>query len=179
MWCIFDKGREFLRVQLVGLLGSSLEEVAINWNVLEVFEIVIFGLQLKVGDEVVLSKYDYFNMMNVWKQWAYWDGVVFKWVDLDLLMEEESVIVECYISQFMDKICVVYLMYMINWNGQVLLVCVIVEQAWVRGIDVMVDVVYFFVYLDFKVEELQCDYLGISLYKWFCVFFGSGLFYVC
>lgn len=178
MWRILDKGREPLRAQLAGLLGSSPEEVAINRNASEALETVIFGLQLKAGDEVVLSKYDYPNMMNAWKQRAHRDGVVLKWVDLDLPMEEESAIAERYISQFTDKTRVVHLTHMINWNGQVLPVRTIAEQARARDIDVMVDAAHSFVHLDFKVEELQCDYLGTSLHKWLCAPFGSGLLYV-
>jgi selenocysteine lyase/cysteine desulfurase len=178
MWRILDKGREPLRAQLAGLLGSSPEEVAINRNASEALETVIFGLQLKAGDEVVLSKYDYPNMMNAWKQRAHRDGVVLKWVDLDLPMEEESAIAERYISQFTDKTRVVHLTHMINWNGQVLPVRAIAEEARAREIDVMVDAAHSFVHLDFKVEELQCDYLGTSLHKWLCAPFGSGLLYV-
>ena len=178
MWRILDKGREPLRAQLAGLLGSSPEEVAINRNASEALETVIFGLQLKAGDEVVLSKYDYPNMMNAWKQRAHRDGVVLKWVDLDLPMEEESAIADRYISQFTDKTRVVHLTHMINWNGQVLPVRTIAEQARARDIDVMVDAAHSFVHLDFKVEELQCDYLGTSLHKWLCAPFGSGLLYV-
>jgi selenocysteine lyase/cysteine desulfurase len=178
MWRILDKGREPLRAQLAGLLGSSPEEVAINRNASEALETVIFGLQLKAGDEVVLSKYDYPNMINAWKQRAHRDGVVLKWVDLDLPMEEESAIAERYISQFTDKTRVVHLTHMINWNGQVLPVRAIAEQARARDIDVMVDAAHSFVHLDFKVEELQCDYLGTSLHKWLCAPFGSGLLYV-
>lgn len=178
MWRILDKGREPLRAQLAGLLGSSPEEVAINRNASEALETVIFGLQLKAGDEVVLSKYDYPNMINAWKQRAHRDGVVLKWVDLDLPMEAESAIAERYISQFTDKTRVVHLTHMINWNGQVLPVRTIAEQARARDIDVMVDAAHSFVHLDFKVEELQCDYLGTSLHKWLCAPFGSGLLYV-
>lgn len=178
MWRILDKGREPLRAQLAGLLGSSPDEVAINRNASEALETVIFGLQLKAGDEVVLCKYDYSNMINAWKQRAHRDGIVLKWVDLGLPMEAESAIADRYVSQFTDKTRVVHLTHMINWNGQVLPVRAIAEQARARNIDVMVDAAHSFVHLDFKVEELQCDYLGTSLHKWLCAPFGSGLLYV-
>lgn len=178
MWRILDKGREPLRAQLSGLLGSSPEEVAVNRNASEALETIIFGLQLKAGDEIVLSKYDYPNMINAWKQRAHRDGVVLKWVDLDLPMEAEGAIADRYVSQFTNKTRLVHLTHMINWNGQVLPVRAIAEQARPRGIEVLVDAAHSFVHLDFKVEELQCDYLGTSLHKWLCAPFGSGLLYV-
>lgn len=178
MWRILDKGREPLRAQLAGLLGSSPEEVAINRNASEALETVIFGLPLKAGDEVVLSRYDYPNMMNAWKQRAQRDGIVLKWADLQLPQEDEETIADRYIEQFTDQTRVVHLTHMVNWNGQVLPVRAIAEQARSRGIEVVVDAAHSFVHLNFKVEELQCDYLGTSLHKWLCAPFGSGMLYV-
>ena len=68
MWRILDQGREPLRAKLAEMAGCSSEEIAINRNTTEGLNTIIFGLNLKAGDEVVLSKYDYPNMMNAWKQ---------------------------------------------------------------------------------------------------------------
>lgn len=68
MWQILDQGREPLREKLAGICGCSPEEVAINRNATEGLNTVIFGLNLKAGDEVVLTRQDYPNMINAWKQ---------------------------------------------------------------------------------------------------------------
>src|SRR5688500_10403931 len=68
MWRILDQGREPLRKNLARLAGCDAEEIAIHRNASEALETVIFGLPLKAGDEVVLSKQDYPNMINAWKQ---------------------------------------------------------------------------------------------------------------
>src|SRR6516164_3491277 len=56
MWRILDQGREPLRKNLARLAGCSPEEIAMHRNASEALETVIFGLPLKAGDEVVLSK---------------------------------------------------------------------------------------------------------------------------
>jgi hypothetical protein len=56
MWRELDKGREPLRTNLAKLAGCSPEEIAMNRNSSEGLETVIFGLQLKPGDEVVVAK---------------------------------------------------------------------------------------------------------------------------
>ena len=178
MWRILDKGREPLRAQLAALAGCDAEEIAINRNASEALETVIFGLELQAGDEVVLSKYDYPNMINAWKQRAHRDGIKLVWAELDVPMEDPAVIAERYVSQFSDKTRVVHLTHMINWNGQVLPVRDIAEQARSRGLAVIVDAAHSFVHLDFKIDDLQCDYLGTSLHKWLCAPFGSGMLYV-
>ena len=56
MWRLLDQGREPLRRNLATLAGCHAEEIALQRNASEALETVIFGLELKAGDEVVLSK---------------------------------------------------------------------------------------------------------------------------
>src|SRR6187549_2940829 len=93
MWRILDQGREPLRQRLSELAGVSTEEVSICRNASEALETVIFGLRLQKGDAVVLSRLDYPNMMNAWKQRELRDGIVLKWVELDLPKMTEDEIV--------------------------------------------------------------------------------------
>ncbi|RYZ45334.1 MAG: aminotransferase class V-fold PLP-dependent enzyme [Sphingobacteriales bacterium] len=74
MWRILDQGREPLRANLAALAGCSPEEITMNRNSSEGLETIIFGLQLKAGDEVVLSKQDYPNVINAYKQREKRDG---------------------------------------------------------------------------------------------------------
>ena len=74
MWRILDQGREPLRKNLAKMAGCSAEEIAINRNSSEGLETVIFGLQLKAGDEVVVAKQDYPNVINAYKQRELRDG---------------------------------------------------------------------------------------------------------
>ncbi len=178
MWRILDKGREPLRSRLAALAGCDAEEIAINRNASEALETVIFGLELQAGDEVVMSRYDYPNMINAWKQRAHRNGIKLVWADLEVPMEDPKAIAERYTAQFTNRTRVVHLTHMINWNGQVLPVRAIAEQARARGIAVIVDAAHSFVHLDFKIDDLQCDYLGTSLHKWLCAPFGSGMLYV-
>ena len=68
MWRIVDQGREPLRKKLADLAGVTNEEVALHRNATEALENIIFGLRLQAGDEVILCKQDYPNMINSWKQ---------------------------------------------------------------------------------------------------------------
>ena len=67
MWRIIDQGREPLRKNLAKLAGCDAEEIALHRNASEALETVIFGIELKAGDEVVLTKQDYPNMIGAWK----------------------------------------------------------------------------------------------------------------
>lgn len=178
MWHILDKGREPLRENLATLAGVSPEEIAINRNTTEGLNTIIFGLDLKKDDEIVLTKQDYPNMMNAWKQREKRDGVKLNWVNLNLPSENEDAIVKQYVDKFTDKTKLVHITHIINWMGQIIPVKKIADEAKKRGIEVLVDGAHSFALLDFKIPDLNCDYFATSLHKFMCAPFGSGLMYI-
>ncbi|HNW76373.1 MAG TPA: aminotransferase class V-fold PLP-dependent enzyme [Bacteroidales bacterium] len=178
MWQILDQGRTALREDMAAFAGCLPEEIAFNRNTTEGMNQVIFGLDLKAGDEVVLSKVDYPNVMTSWKTREKRDGIVLKWVSLDLPSEDEDYLVRSYVSQFTEKTKVVNLTHIINWIGQIIPVQRIADEAHKRNIEVVVDGAHTFALLDFKIPDLHCDYFATSLHKWLCAPFGAGLLYV-
>ena len=178
MWRILDQGREPLRNNLAKLAGCSAEEVAIHRNASEALETIIFGLDLKGGDEVVLSKQDYPNMINAWKQRAVRDGIKLVWVNLDLPSEDNRYLETAYTNLFNGKTRIVHITHVINWNGQVLPVRQIANAAHQKGIEVVVDAAHSFAQLNYKIPDLGADYLGTSLHKWLSATIGTGMLYV-
>ena len=178
MWRVLDQGREPLRSNLARLAGCSPEEIAINRNSSEGLETVIFGLQLKAGDEVVAAKQDYPNMVNAYKQRELRDGIKMVWINLELPSEDENYLVNQYVNAFTPKTKVVHITHIINWNGQILPVKKIAQEAHKRGIEVVVDGAHSFAHFDFKVPELDADYYAGSLHKWLYAPIGSGVLYV-
>lgn len=178
MWQILDQGREPLREKLAGLCGCSPEEVAINRNSTEGLNTIIFGLNLKAGDEVILTKQDYPNMMNAWKQREKRDGIKLVWLNLPLPLENEAEIAKYYINAFTPKTKVVHVTHLINWVGQITPVKLIAQAAHQRGIEVIADGAHTLGHFDFKVPDLECDYFASSLHKWLSAPFGSGLLYI-
>lgn len=178
MWRILDQGREMLRSNLAKLSGCNAEEVAINRNSSEGLETVIFGLQLKPADEVVAAKQDYPNMVNAWKQREIRDGIQIKWINLELPSEDENYLVRQYVDAFTSKTKVVHITHIINWNGQVLPVRKIADEARKRGIEVLVDGAHSLAHINFKISDLNADYFASSLHKWLYAPIGSGMLYV-
>ncbi len=178
MWRELDKGREPLRKNLATLAGCSPEEIAINRNSSEGLETIIFGLQLKAGDEVVAAKQDYPNMINAYKQREARDGIKVEWINLELPSEDENYLVSQYVKAFTSKTKVVHITHVINWNGQILPVKKIAAEAHKRGIEVVVDGAHSFAHFNFKIPDLDGDYFAASLHKWLYAPIGSGMLYV-
>lgn len=178
MWHVLDKGREPLRRNLANLAGCDAEEIAINRNSTEGLNSIIFGLDFNPGDEIVLCNYDYPNMKNAWKQRAKRDGLVLKWVDIPVPCTDKEALIRSYADAFTDRTKLVHLTHVINWSGQIIPVAEIAQLAKSRDIEVLVDGAHSFAHLDFKIEDLQCDYFATSLHKWLSAPFGSGLMYI-
>lgn len=178
MWRILDQAREPLRKSLAELAGCSADEIALNRNATEALDTVIFGIPLRPGDEVVLSRWDYPNMINAWKWREKRDGIKLVWVEHPEISEDETVLTERYTQQFTSKTKVVHITHLINWNGQVMPVARIAAAARKQGILSISDSAHSFAHLAFKIPDLGVDFCGTSLHKWLCAPFGTGMLYV-
>ena len=83
-----------------------------------------------------------------------------------------------YVNAFTSKTKVVHITHIINWNGQILPVKKIADEAHKRGIEVIVDGAHSLFHFDFKITDLDCDYFASSLHKWLYAPIGSGMLYV-
>jgi selenocysteine lyase/cysteine desulfurase len=91
MWQILDKGREPVRRKLADLAGVESTEVAINRNATEALATVTWGLTMSKGDEIIMTKQDYPNMIHAWKQKEFRDGIKIKWLSFELPNENKSI----------------------------------------------------------------------------------------
>ncbi len=179
MWRILDEGREPLRAKLAQLAGCSPDEIAINRNATEGLNTIIFGLNLKAGDEVVVSKYDYPNMIHAWKQREKRDGIKLAWIDeFDFPMEDDQKIVDTYARAITAQTKIVHVTHVINWVGQIVPASKIADMAHSKGCEVILDGAQSFAAFDYKIPDTDCDYYATSLHKWLCAPFGSGMMYI-
>lgn len=178
MWQILDKGRESLRRKIADLAGCDAEEISICRNTTEALDNVIFGIDFEKGDEVILTKQDYPNMINAWKQREKRDGIVLKWIELDLPTEDENYLIKKYTEQITSRTKLVQVNHIINWTGHINPVRKIADAVHAKGADVMIDGAHTFGHFKFTVPELGGDYYGTSLHKWLSSSIGSGMLWI-
>ena len=178
MWRILDQGREPLREKLADLAGCDPNEVAINRNSTEALNTVIFGLNLKAGDEVIGTKQDYPNMINAWRQRASREGIVYTQISFNFPIEDDEMIVRAYEKAITPKTKLLHVTHMVNWSGQLMPVKKIATMAHAKGIEVLVDGAHSFGLIDFKIPDLDADYFGTSLHKFLSAPVGSGMLWI-
>jgi hypothetical protein len=76
MWSVLEPEVEIVRARLAALFGCDTEEVAITRNACESLETVLFGFDLKPGDEVVTTNQDYPRTLAALRQREKREGIV-------------------------------------------------------------------------------------------------------
>ncbi|HEU5219870.1 MAG TPA: aminotransferase class V-fold PLP-dependent enzyme [Gemmatimonadales bacterium] len=178
MWRVLEPRIESVRRDLARDFGCDIEEMAITRNASEANEIMIFGLDLKAGDEVVVSNQNYGRMITSWKQRERRDGIVLKQVSFKVPPPSQQYIVDQFKAAVTPRTRVIEVTHITNLTGQIMPVKELVEFARPRGIEVFVDGAHAYAHFPFKRDELGCDYYGTSLHKWLLVPIGAGFLYV-
>ncbi len=178
MWRILDQGREPLRDKLANLAGTLNDEIAVNRNATESLNTIIYGLNLKNGDEVIGTKQDYPHMIQAYRQRALREGIVYKQLSFDFPIEDDEQIVKAFEDAITPKTKLLHVTHMINWVGQIMPVRKICDMAHAKGIEVIVDGAHSFGLMDFKIPDLHCDYFGTSLHKFLSAPIGSGMLWI-
>lgn len=178
MWQILDKGREPLRRKLADLAGVSAEELAVNRNTTEALGTFTWGIDMKRGDEIVMTRQDYPNMINAWKQRELREGVKINWINLSLPFDTDDGVIKAYVDATTPKTRIWHITHLMTWTGQILPAAKLCAEARKRGIISIVDAAHSFAHVDYKVSDFNCDYFGTSLHKWLCAPFGTGLMYM-
>lgn len=178
LWRILEAGRDNVKKRLGELVNCSAEELTIVRNATEALTLIVNQLKLSKGDEVVLCKYDYPRMVSVWEKKSRDFGIKLNYVDLTFPENDEQSIVNKYVSLFNKNTRVVYITQMINWTGQIIPAAKIAAEAKKRGITVILDPTQIVGQKKLDLQEIQCDFAGMSLHKWVHGPLGNGLLYV-
>ena len=178
MWQMLEPQAENIRAGLAHLFGSGADEIAITRNASESLQILLFGLDLRYGDEVIATSQDYPRMLTALRQRELRDGPKLRLVKIPFAPRDTGEIVDAIEAAITPKTKLILISHVINITGQIMPVKRICDMARSRGIETVVDGAHSFAQLDFKRDDLQCDYFGSSLHKWLYTPKGAGLLYV-
>jgi isopenicillin-N epimerase len=178
MWQDLEPKIETVRRELARMFGCDAEEMAITRNASEANEIMILGLDLKRGDEVIITNQNYGRMITTWEQRERREGIVIKRISFKVPPPSDEYLVEQFRAAITPRTKVIELTHITNLTGQILPVRDIVRMAREKGIQVLVDGAHAFAHFPFLRDDLECDYYGTSLHKWLFAPVGTGFLYV-
>jgi selenocysteine lyase/cysteine desulfurase len=169
-----------VRGQLAETLGVGTDEIVLTRNATEAMKALILQYnRLKAGDAVLYADLDYDSMQASMESLAGRRGVRVIKFALPEPATRQSLI-DAYAAAFEANpaIKMVLLTHVSHRTGLVLPVAEIATMARARGIDAIVDAAHGVGQLDFKLPDLQSDFIGINVHKWFGAPLGVGAAYI-
>ncbi len=167
-----------MAAKLAEVAGCSPDELIITRNTTESLDLIIAGQDWKAGDEALMAIQDYGAMLDMFDQVSRRYGVVLNKVSIPNLPASDEEIVSLYEKAITPRTKLLMIPHMVNITGQILPVRKICDMAHSKGVEVMVDGAHAFAHIQYKINDLRCDYYGTSLHKWLSVPLGAGFLYV-
>ena len=169
---------EATRADLARLAEVETEEIVITRNASESLNLVLQGIALEAGDEVICTDHEYIATDEALDQRAKNESIRVRRVALPFEPRDDEEIVRLFEAEITPRTRLIQVTHLIHFTGQVLPVEKLCALARARGIPVLVDAAHSFAQIDFSVGKLGCDYLAASLHKWLGGPLGTGLLYV-
>ena len=178
MWDVLEPRIEGVRRELAREFGCEPEELAITRNASESMETLILGVDLKRGDEVIVTTQNYPRMLTTWDQRARRDGIVVKQITFEVPPRSMAYIVDRFRQAITPRTRVIEVPHITNLTGQIMPVRDLVRLGREHNIEVLVDGAHSFAHFPFTRDDLECDWFGTSLHKWLLAPIGTGFLYV-
>ena len=178
MWNTLEPQLESVRRELAKEAGCDPESLAITRNSSEALQIAQLGIDLAPGDEVVVTDQDYPRMLDTWDQRAAREGVVVKRISFPVPLRGAQSLIDAYAAAVTDRTRVLHVSHAVFLSGQILPVREVCAWARARGLVTIVDGAHAFAHMPYRIDELDCDYYGVSLHKWLMAPVGTGFLYV-
>jgi isopenicillin-N epimerase len=178
MWRDLEPNIEGVREQIARNFGCDKEEIAITRNASESLLIVQLGLDLKPGDEILTSIYDYPRMLTTWDQRARRDKIVVNKVKYPVPLMDPKDYIKTIEEAITPKTKAILTSHVVFLTGQILPIKEIAAIAHSKGIPFICDGAHSFSHFPFKLKDLDCDFFGTSLHKWTYAPIGTGFLYV-
>ncbi|MDB5656272.1 MAG: cysteine desulfurase [Tardiphaga sp.] len=131
---------------------DALNLVAASWG----------GVNIKAGDEIVLSIMEHHSNIVPWHFLRERHGAVIKWAPVD---DEGNFLIDEFEKLLTDKTKIVAITHMSNALGTVVPVKEIVKIAHARGIPVLVDGSQAVVHMTVDVQDIDADFYVFTGHK--------------
>jgi isopenicillin-N epimerase len=176
----FDNDLERVRQRVATQLGVSAEEIVLTRGATEALQALIGGYnRLAPGDAVLYSDLDYDSMQMAMNWLPARRGVEVVKISLPEPATYQGLI-DTYAAALdaHPHVRLILLTHVSHRTGLVLPIKEIVAMARARGVDAIVDAAHAWGQIDFKLDDLGADFVGLNLHKWMGAPLGVGVLYI-
>lgn len=166
------------RDPLAAFIGCSRDEVALLRNATEANSYIANGIDLKAGDEVLLTDQEHPGGEHPWDLRAKRYGIVVKKVLLPKPVARPSEVLDRFNDAITRRTRVIFFSHITTVTGVVMPARELCALARSKGILSAVDGAHVPGMMKLNVHELGCDMYSASPHKWLQAPKGSGFLYV-
>lgn len=166
------------RQELADFLGCKKQELAITHCATEGISTVAMGLDLKAGDEVLMTDHEHPSGKAGWQVRAARHGITIREVKIPHPPKSPEDLAERMISAIGPRTRVLSFSGIISPTGVVMPVRAICDAARAKGVITFIDGAHMNGQIPLKLSELGCDFLAGSPHKWMFAPAGSGILYI-
>lgn len=169
---------ERARAKAARLLGAGKDEIAFMRNTSEGSNLVVRGIDLKAGDEVVITAHNHPSNNDSWKVLARRIGIVIKEVPVAIPAVSRQHLLDGIEKAVTPRTRVIAVTHCTSTTGIVYPAKEIAELARRRNIWMHLDGAQTLGALDVNVGEIGCDSYAGSSHKWMMGPLEAGILYV-
>ncbi|CAN5220036.1 cysteine desulfurase SufS [soil metagenome] len=163
------------REKIAQFINVKLSEISLTHNTTEGINIVAWGLPLKKGDEVIITKQEHVGNALPWLNRAKLDGIILKPFEPASTAQENIDLINQYIT---SRTKVIALPHITCTTGQVLPIKEISAIAQSKNIFTAIDGAQGAGSMDLDLKTLGCDFYSSSFHKWMLGPAGTGFLFV-
>lgn len=168
-------GWEESRKLLAHFVHASEDEICLTHNVTEGINIICWGLNLKKGDEILVTNHEHVGGALPWLNRAKVDGLNVNFFELGNNAESTLSNLKKKIN---SKTKVIAVPHIVCTIGQIQPIKEIIALAKEHNIQVFVDGAHGTGMLDLDLHDLGCDYYASCCHKWLCGPKGTAFLYI-
>lgn len=166
------------RAELAEFYGCKKDEIAFMHNATEAICTIANGIDLKAGDEVLLTDQEHPSGRGVWQMRRARHGITLREVKIPLPPKSPEQLAELLISSIGPKTRVLSFSGILSPTGTVMPIRQICDAARAKGVITLLDGAHMHGQIPFRTSELGCDYMAGSPHKWAFAPAGCGLLYI-
>lgn len=164
-----------LRGKLAEFVGIKESEISLTHNTTEGINIMVWGLSLKAGDEVIITYHEHAGNAIPWLNRAKLHGIVLIPFEPALTQSENLDLIKKLVT---PRTKVIAVPHVTCTTGLVLPIKEISEFAKSKGIFTAIDGAHGAGTFDLNLKELGADFYASSYHKWVLGPNGVGFLYV-
>ncbi len=165
------------RTALAAYCGCLKDEIALTHNATEAMSTIAAGLDLRPGDEVVMTDQEHPSGKSGWQVRQARHGVKLREVAIPLPPESPEQLTERMISAIGPNTRVLSFPGIATTTGLVMPVAEICRAAKAKGVITVVDGAHMHGQMPVRLSELGCDFFAGSPHKWMFAPAGCGFLY--